>query len=168
MLIFVLTEVMLFAGLIAAHAIAKAGASEWPPLNQPRLPILLTRLNTVALLVSGGMLLWAQRAWRRAAETARPPLFGALTMGLLFVLVQGREWVGLIGEGLTLTSSTYGGFFYLIVGAHALHALVAILALAWLWRRLGSGRLTETQLTTVAIFWYFVVLAWPFIYLRVY
>lgn len=168
MLVFVLTEVMLFAGLISAHAIAMAGATEWPPLNQPRLPVVVTLLNTVALLVSGGMLAWAQRAWRRSSQTVNPPLFGALALGLFFVLMQGREWVALIREGLTLTSSTYGGFFYLIVGAHALHALAAILALAWAWRRLAVGRLAEAQLATVAVFWYFVVLVWPFIYIRVY
>jgi len=168
MLVFVLTEVMLFAGLISAHAIARAGANEWPPLNQPRLPVLVTLLNTVALLVSGGMLVWAQRAWRRSAKAVNPPLFGALCLGLFFVLMQGREWVALIREGLTLTSSTYGGFFYLIVGAHALHALVAILALGWAWRRHAAGRLAEPQLATVAVFWYFVVLVWPFIYMRVY
>lgn len=168
MLVFVFTEIMLFAGMISAHAIARAGAPEWPPSGQPRLPIVITLFNTLALLVSGAMLAWAQRAWRRSAQAVRPPLFGALALGLLFVAAQGREWVGLIREGLTLTSSTYGGFFYLIVGAHAAHALAAILALGWAWSRLARGRLTEAQLGTVAVFWYFVVLVWPFIYLRVY
>jgi cytochrome c oxidase subunit 3 len=167
-LIFVFTEVMLFAGLISAHAIARAGASEWPPLGQPRLSVLVTLFNTAALLASGGMLVWAQRAWRRSPRSANPPLFGALALGLFFVVVQGSEWLGLIREGLTLTSSTYGGFFYLIVGTHALHALGAILALGWAWRRLGTERLTAAQLGAVAVFWYFVVLVWPLIYLRVY
>ena len=46
--------------------------------------------------------------------------------------------------------------------------MAAILALGWVWRRLVTGRLAEAQLATVAVFWYFVVLVWPFIYLRVY
>ena len=168
MLVFIFTEIMLFAGMISAHAISKAGASEWPPANQPRLPIVVTLGNTVALLISGAMLVWAQRSWRRSPAAVKPPLFGAVALGIFFVAAQGREWVGLIREGLTLTSSTYGGFFYLIVGAHALHAVAAILALGWVWRRLVTGRLAEAQLATVAVFWYFVVLVWPFIYLRVY
>jgi len=35
MLIFVLAEVMLFAGLISAFSIIRASALVWPPLGQP-------------------------------------------------------------------------------------------------------------------------------------
>jgi cytochrome c oxidase subunit 3 len=76
--------------------------------------------------------------------------------------------VALLGEGLTMQSSTYGGFFYLIVGTHALHAIGALTALVWAWHRLYTGRLTASQLATVAAFWYFVVLVWPVLYIQVY
>jgi len=168
MLLFVFTEAMLIAGMISAHAIAKASAQQWPPVGQPRLPMQATLLNTFALLYSGVALLVAQLLWRRRPERARLPLLTALVLGAFFVVFQGREWVALIAEGLTLTSSTYGGFFYLIVGTHALHAVGAILALAWAWQRLRAGRLTAEQLGTVAVLWYFVVLAWPVIYVQVY
>ena len=62
----------------------------------------------------------------------------------------------------------YGGFFYLIVGAHALHAVAALAGMVWAWLRLEKGRLTDSQLATVAAFWYFVVLVWPILYLKVY
>ncbi len=41
MLIFVFTEVMLFAGLISAHAIVRSqtAGEMWPPYGQPRLPV---------------------------------------------------------------------------------------------------------------------------------
>ena len=48
----------------------------------------------------------------------------------------GAEWVALIAEGLTLTTSAHGGFFYVIVGTHGLHALGALLGMGWLLRRL--------------------------------
>ena len=79
-----------------------------------------------------------------------------------------REWVALLRQGLTLTSSPYGAFFYVIVGSHALHAVAAILAMAWAWRRLKAGQLTAAQFGAVEVFWYFVVLVWPVLYLRVY
>lgn len=168
MLLFVFTEVMVFAGMIAAHAIAKSGATEWPPFGQPRLPAAVTMVNTVALLLSGLVLFWAHRLWKHSPAEARRPLLWATLLGLFFVVAQGREWVALIGEGLTLTSSTYGGFFYLIIGAHALHAVAAILGLTWAWHRAGAGRLSSAQFSTVAVFWYFVVLVWPALYLKVY
>jgi len=139
MLLFVFTEAMLFAGMISAHTIARTSATEWPPFGQPRLPERVTLVNTAVLLLSGLMLFWAHRSWRRKPAEASPPLLIALLLGAVFVLVQGSEWVALIGEGLTLTSSTYGSYFYLIVGCHALHATAAILGLAWAWR-LPAGK----------------------------
>ena len=38
-----------------------------------------------------------------------------------------------------MSSSALGSFFYLIVGVHALHALVALGVLLYLWRRMGQG-----------------------------
>ena len=91
-----------------------------------------------------------------------------LLLGVFFIGSQGAEWVALLGEGLTIRSSTYGGFFYLIVGTHGVHAIAAILALGWAWYELEKGRLSASQLATVSVFWYFVVLLWPILYLNVY
>jgi heme/copper-type cytochrome/quinol oxidase subunit 3 len=76
--------------------------------------------------------------------------------------------VKLIGEGLTMTSSQYGAFFYLVVGAHAIHATGALVALAFFWWVLRRGRLTASAFAAVNLFWYFVVLMWPVIYWKVY
>lgn len=170
MLLFVFTEVMLFSGLISAHTIVKSRSAGqmWPPFGQPRLPAEQTAVNTAALLASGVALLLAHFAFRRAPRRALAPMALAVFLGAFFVAFQGREWVALLGEGLTMTSSTYGAFFYLIVGTHGLHALAAIAALGWAWWRLREGRLTAPQFGAVQIFWYFVVLVWPFLYLRVY
>ena len=168
MLLFVFTEMMLFAGLISAHTIVRAAAQEWPPAGQPRLPFAETMVNTAALLASGVFLVFAHVAWRKKAEFAKLPLLFALLLGAFFVIFQGREWAALLAQGLTLQSSPYGSFFYTIVGAHALHAVGAIAAMAWAWFRLRQGRLTLAQFSTVEVFWYFVVLVWPLIYLRVY
>ena len=140
----------------------------WPPYGQPRLPVQETAVNTAALLVSGIVLVFAQLAFRKEPSRARLPMLLALLLGLFFVGAQGTEWVALLGEGLTIQSSTYGGFFYLIVGAHGVHAIAAILALGWACYELHKRRLTSSQIATVSVFWYFVVLLWPILYLNVY
>lgn len=170
MLIFIFTEVMFFSGLISAHAIVKsqsAGAM-WPPYGQPRLPVEQTALNSLALLVSGVVLVLTWFAFRRDREAARIPLLLSIILGAIFVGFQGMEWVALLAEGLTMQSSAYGGFFYLIVGTHAVHAVCALLALGWTWRKLDLGELTAQELATVSAFWYFVVLVWPILYWKVY
>ena len=168
-LIFIFTEAMLFAGLISAHTITRASSAVgWPPPGQPRLPVESTALNTAALLLSGAAVLLAQRRFRRDRASAFAPLAAGIGLGAFFVAFQGVEWVRLIAEGLTLTSSTHGAFFYLIVGVHALHAVAALAALVSCGVRLRRSVLPPSTLSASALFWYFVVAVWPVVYLRVY
>ena len=168
MLIFVFTELMLFAGFISAFTIIKSGAVVWPPPGQPRLPFAETAFNTALLLLSGAALVWTRRVFTRDRERARKPLLAALALASAFVLLQGREWVAMLAQGLTLTSSSLGSFFYLVIGLHGLHVGVAIGLLARTYRRLRRGWLASSQLATAEVFWYFVVGIWPVIYLVVY
>ena len=170
MIIFVVAEIMFFAALMSAHTIARATAlgGVWPPAGQPRLPVERTAFNTAILLLSGGLLLIANRRARISYEKARAYVAGAIATGIAFVLLQGVEWVALLREGLTMQSSTHGAFFYLIVGAHALHAVVAIAVLTAIYFPMRRGTLARSTFAATQVFWYFVVLLWPVIYLRVY
>jgi heme/copper-type cytochrome/quinol oxidase subunit 3 len=169
MLIFIGAEVMLFAGFISAFTIVKSSAmGVWPPPGQPRLPIETTAFNTAALVMSGVFAFLAARAFARDPASARAPLAVAIGLGAFFVLFQGYEWLQLLSEGLTLTSSTHGSFFYLIVGAHGLHALAGLALLATTGASLARGRLDSDHFAAARIFWYFVVGLWPVLYVQVY
>lgn len=168
MLIFLLTEVMLFAGLISAFLIIRAQAIVWPPPDQPRLPVEETALNTAALLASGIALYFARRTFRRDPVDALRPLGVAIGLGLFFVFFQGVEWFQMLAQGLTMQSSSLGSFFYLIVGIHALHAVAAIGLLVHVFLRLRRGWLSSGLLATSEVLWYFVVGVWPVLYLVVY
>ena len=171
MSVFIFTEVMLFAGLISGFMIAKGSVIPefWPPFGQPRLPVEETLINTGALLLSGVSLFIAYRRFMsRGPQAAVLPFGVAILLGTFFLVFQGVEWAALIREGLTITSSQLGGFFYVIVGAHALHAAGALVALIALWVLLRAGRLKASTFEAVQLFWYFVVLMWPIIYWQVY
>jgi cytochrome c oxidase subunit 3 len=170
-LIFVVTELMLFAGFMSAFTITRAAYNTWPPIGQPRLPATETLINSAALLASGVVLFFANRAFVRGADAARRAqhlLLTSLLLGLFFVGFQGMEWLALLREGLTMTSSNHGAFFYLIVGTHALHAVAAIIALGIVYVRMLRGRLAHSTFLATQVFWYFVVGVWPMVYLRVY
>jgi heme/copper-type cytochrome/quinol oxidase subunit 3 len=170
MLIFIAAEVMFFAALMSAHTIARSTAMGgiWPPPGQPRLPVERTAVNTAILLLSGALLRIGNRRIQTDRESALRYVAGAIAAGAAFVLLQGVEWVALLREGLTMTSSNHGAFFYLIVGAHALHAVAAIIALALVYARMRRGTLATPAFEATQAFWYFVVILWPVIYLRVY
>jgi cytochrome c oxidase subunit III len=170
MLIFVVAEVMFFAGVLSAYTIVKAGTMPgmWPPPNQPRLEAAQTAFNTAALLLSGVVLFLSHRKWRAGLSGAKALIASAVALGALFVALQGREWAALLGQGLTMTSSPQGSFFYLIVGTHALHAMVALGALGIAALRMRAGTLQSGFFFASQLFWYFVVGLWPVIYFRVY
>jgi cytochrome c oxidase subunit 3 len=169
MLIFVATEIMFFSGLISAFVIGKSNAiGGWPPPGQPRLPVEETALNTAALLASGVILYLANRAFRKGSASTKRLLAVSIALGGFFVVFQGAEWVALIREGLTLTSGQLGGFFYLIVGTHALHVLAGFIILLYTYRRLSQGDLDRFTFWPAQIFWYFVVGVWPILYWQVY
>jgi cytochrome c oxidase subunit 3 len=171
MAVFVFTEIMLFAGFISAFVIVRNAVMPgyWPPPDQPRLPFERTAFNTAALLASGVLVWTAHRAAaRRGAAAARWPLTLGLALGALFVLLQGVEWASLLRQGLTLESSQIGAFFYVIIGAHALHAVCALGLLLWCWTDLVAGRLRPARFGAVQLLWYFVVLVWPVLWVVVY
>lgn len=171
MLIFVVAELMMFAGFISAFTIVRSGAMPgmWPPPDQPRLPASATALNTAFLISSGLVLYLCGRKLRAQGSVAAARLLGlAWVLGAAFVALQGVEWVALLRQGLTLTSSTLGSFFYLVVGAHALHAVAALAALGLAWVRARRATLSHDFFFTAQVFWLFVVGLWPVIYLRVY
>ena len=170
--VFIATEVMFFAGLISAFIILKAGASSWPPADQPRLPIEVTALNTVFLLISGYTVYRAGRAVRRNyVLSLNMWLLTTGLLGALFLGIQGFEWTRLVGYGLTLSSSVYGATFYALIGAHGLHVLIAIVSLLFVlsraWRRRYSTE-SHTGVRLCQIYWLFVVGMWPVLYVLVY
>lgn len=170
-LIFVGSEVMFFAGLISAFTITRAGSTPlaWSLPAGLVLPAAETAVNSVALVLSGVLTLLAWRRFRSgSASGAARLLLVATVLGAMFVALQGREWWGLLSQGVTMYSSSLGAFFYLIVGTHAAHAVAAVIALAVAWWRLRRGTLTPGFFLGAQTFWYFVVGIWPVIYFRVY
>jgi heme/copper-type cytochrome/quinol oxidase subunit 3 len=172
MLIFLASETMLFGGFIAAFLVFRLGAPVWPPPLQPRLPVEVTAGNSAVLLLSGITMGRALRASREGnSEALVASLIHTALLGMLFLGVQGYEWTRLLTFGLTASSGVYGGTFYTLIGAHALHLLGA---LTWLCIFLGrvarglSGSRAPTALPVFAMYWYFVVALWPVLYCLVY
>ena len=171
-LIFLATEAMLFAGLVSAFLVLRAGAGPWPPAGQPRFPAGMTALNTLVLLASGWTVARARAASRRglASEVERWLALTAV-LGALFLAVQGIEWVRLVRHGLRLEGAVYGGLFSTLIGVHGLHVLGGMAAVLAAWLAVWRGRLVDRLrpvVTAVSLYWSFVVGVWPILYVLVY
>ena len=168
--IFVGTEVMFFAGLVSAFVVLRVQVTDWPPFDQPRLPVAVTGVNTAILLLSGFTMLGVLGALRETRERLVRRLGLTAALGTLFLWIQGYEWIRLIGYGLTTSSSLYGATFYTVVGAHAVRVLAALVVLLVVTWRAGRGRYDEddTGLRMCRMYWVFVVAIWPVLYGTVY
>ena len=173
MALVIVVEAMTFAGLISAFLSIRTSLEFWPPLDQPRFPVIATAINTVILLASGGTMFAFRRLYRKP-DTGAPALTAllvtTLALGCLFVGLQGVEWARLIGYGLTVQSGSYGAIFYIIIGFHAIHVLTAVLCLALVTvnaLKRGFPR-PSGGMEAASIFWLFVVLVWPVLYAVVY
>ena len=172
MLFFLSAESMFFAGLISAFFVLRLSAPVWPPPLQPRLPVLVTGLNTLVLLGSSAAVMAALRALRQANVRALVErLAAAAALGALFLAVQGFEWVRLIRYGLTVTSGAYGATFYTLIGVHAAHVLGALVWLGVTMWLAARGRFVDGRtsgLRACATYWHYVVGLWPILYVAVY
>jgi heme/copper-type cytochrome/quinol oxidase subunit 3 len=170
--ILVIFETMVFSGLIATYLVLRTSSFTWPPADMPRLPIEVTWVNTAILLFSAFTMFRAVRDIAAGeAERFRNALALTATLGTVFLIVQGSEWVRLVHQGLTLTSGSYGGTFYTIIGFHALHVVGAVVWLAAVFLAAWRGRYSPQEYTGVrmcAIYWFFVCALWPVLFGIVY
>jgi len=171
-MIFIGTEVMFFAGLITAFVVLRAGALAWPPPGQPRLPLGVSGVNVLVLIASGLAMYKALREIKSdRREAAVRWIIATALLGATFLTVQGFEWLRLVGFGLTVSSSLYGGIFYTAVGAHGLHVAAAMVALLFVLRRAMAGHYTPSDCHGVEVcwlYWSFVVVLWPILYAVLY
>lgn len=171
-MILVGSEIMFFGGLVTAFLVLRAGALWWPPPGQPRLPVMVTAFDTLVLLTSGFAMYKGLAAIRRGdSKLLLRCLTIAGSLGAIFLAVQGIEWVRLIDNGLKVTAGLYGALFCTIVGAHGVHVAGGLIALITVMGRAARGRYSAQNHSGVEacwIFWCFVVLLWPVLYVTVY
>jgi cytochrome c oxidase subunit 3 len=160
------SELMFFAGLFAIYFTARAqnppGAT-WPPAPT-HLDVPYALVVTIVLVASS----FTCQFGVFAAE--RGDVFGlrrwylmTLVMGTIFVLGQSWEYVNLVHEGTTLSSSAYGTVFYLATGFHGLHVIGGLLAFVYLLIRTKLSKFTPAQATSaivVSYYWHFVDIVW--------
>ena len=165
------TEIMFFMALVSAYIVIKAGVgANWIPPSEVRLPVLTTAFNTFVLTLSGVALYMAGRLMKTRGpdKLTQRTFLAAILLATFFVGFQGYEWVQLIKAGMAINSGIFGACFFLLIGAHGLHAAAVILAMVWLFLRMKQGTLTQAHMTALQIFWAFIVGVWPILYGLVY
>ena len=171
MWLFLASEVMFFAGLIAAYIVLRGGAPEWPVVSRV-LNVPLVAANTFILIVSSVTMVRAFAAIEAGDRAGmRNMLIATAVLGVIFVSVQAVEWAALIGEGTTASTDLFGSTFYTLTGFHGLHVTGGVVALFYVIARASRGDYTQAEhggVELMGLYWHFVDIVWIFLFTIVY
>lgn len=156
--------IMFFAAISSAMVVRRIG-DDWRALDLPNV----LYLSTALLLVSSAALEIARRQLRSGTlEKLRFWTFATLLLGLSFLVAQTLGWRDLLGQGISMSSSASGSFFYVLTAAHALHVLGGIGALIYVAARVMMSRPWSNRLAAVdatAIYWHFLGVLWVYLFI---
>jgi len=139
----------------------------------PREVLELPILNTICLLSSSATITFAIRALRNGDTKRFSALWLAtIALGAYFLFGTGREWHRLVYEkGLTIQTNLFGTTFYSLVGLHASHVIVGLLALLVVMGFAITGSVKREHVErahVLGLYWHFVDAVWVVVFTVVY
>jgi cytochrome c oxidase subunit 3 len=179
------SELMFFAALFAMYftirSVDKGEGLPWPGAH---LDLTLGSINTTVLLLSSvtcqmGVFAVERGQIRRTASIFDFRKWGlrewyvlSFLMGLYFVCGQGYEYLALVRDGLTLSSSGYGSVFFIPTGFHGLHVTGGLIAFLFLLGRTYAAKTftQEQQVSAIVVsyYWHFVDVVWIGLFTTIY
>ncbi len=172
MLAFLLSEVAFFSTLIVAY-VTFEGEDAIGPTPDEVLSLPLVFGTTACLLSSSVTVHLATHALARGQAGLFRVLWSAtIALGIAFLSGTAYEWHGLIWhDHLTIDRNLFGTTFYTLVGFHALHVTVGVIAMLTILglavrRQMTSEHALAPEL--VSWYWHFVDGVWIVVFSVVY
>jgi cytochrome c oxidase subunit 3 len=168
MWLFIISDAVTFGAFLMAYGYIRVSAANWVrPFETGSVVNVI--LMTIVLITSSLTMLGAAAAAKAGDKgKAMRFLYSTMALGALFALLHIREWFGLFGRGITLSSGLFGQTFFTITGLHLLHVISGVIALLVVATKYSSGRLTPSHVETTGLYWHFVDLVWMFVVPLVY
>ena len=169
--LFVLSDMVLFSAMFATYASLVHATDGGPVTNQ-----LFDRTNvaveTVALLLSSFVCGLAMIAAKRA-NMLWTQLWLVLTglLGLVFLVIELKEFAGMVAIGAGPQRSAFLSSFFTLVGCHGAHVTAGLLwigtMMAQIWAKGFREHITR-RLLCLTIFWHALDIIWVAIFTIVY
>lgn len=167
---FVIFESLVFTSYFCVYLWYRTQSEASFLADQSALTLPLGILQTILLLTSS----WAMarcallaRAGRHTA--ARAFAYATAGLGVAFLALKLTEWVMLIGDGHTFTSSEFMQYYFFLTGMHGIHLLIGFVVLGVLVRQLTDPqRRSTTTIETCTTYWHTVDLYWVIIFALLY
>src|SRR5207253_11033289 len=143
MWLFIIADTATFAACLVAYGFIRNATPNWPrPYRNITDVALMTLIHVTSSLT---MLLGIKAAKAGDKSGALRWTFITAAAGIIFALLHIREWMALIGEGMTLLQNPWGtgpfsSAFFSITGLHLTHVTAGVIALTVVGIRYHRGR----------------------------
>lgn len=168
--VFLISETMIFLGLFAAFLIYRSVLPQWPPTGTPELELLLPGINTVILISSSFVMHKGQSAIKQNDTKGLRLWFGiTAVMGALFLAGQLYEYSHL---EFGLTTNLFTSAFFVLTGFHGLHVTVGLLLILFVLLRTQEPEHYTAEehfgVEASELYWHFVDVVWVVLFILVY
>ncbi len=168
--LFIASEVMFFVAFFWAYfhnaLRINPGIEQWPPAGIETLGAWgVPLVNTLILLSSGGVLMWAKHALEGGMRSRA--VFGiglSAALGVLFLALQLYEYGH---AAFAFVDGIYPSTFYMATGFHGFHVLVGVLFLTVCLFRTAAGHFDsgpKVGFQAAEWYWHFVDVVWVFLF----
>ena len=166
----IVAESAIFAIFVAAYAFYIGKSVTGPTPGQI---LTVPVITTICLLSSSFTMHWATAALRKGNLVIfKLSWIATFALGAIFLGGTAREWRHLIfQEGFTVNTNLFGTTFYSLVGLHASHVAVGLIALGtvMILSLLGKVRAEHAERCEVlGLYWHFVDAVWVVVFTVVY
>jgi cytochrome o ubiquinol oxidase subunit III len=169
--LFVLSDMVLFSALFATYA-TLVHATDGGPVTTQLFDRNLVAVETVSLLLSSfvcGLAMVAAKRAKMVWTQAWLVLTGLL--GVVFLVIELREFAGLVAIGAGPQRSAFLSSFFTLVGCHGAHVTAGLMwigtMIAQIWAK-GFQPHIVRRLLCLSIFWHALDIIWVAIFTIVY
>jgi cytochrome c oxidase subunit 3 len=178
MWIFIVTDGLLFSGLLCAYGfLRQASVLPWPRQAEV-FSIPFIALMTF-ILITSSMTMGSAVTAAKLGDNKKALRFLIFTIvgGAAFLGCQAYEWTHFIHDGARLTGAAPGSHlaelgvppqftqsFFVLTGFHGSHVLSGLIILIITAIRSGMGKTPAQGVEMAGLYWHFVDLVWVFIF----
>jgi heme/copper-type cytochrome/quinol oxidase subunit 3 len=162
--VFLASESMLFAALLAAYFYLRGATGPWPPSG--------THLGSAGMAAGTGLLALGSvtmaiaqvAATHRGRVLARALLVATIVCALGFLYLELHDWSS---ANFRINGTAYATIYYVLTGTHFAHVMAGVVLLAAVAIFLRTPAFTREHhagVEAVAYYWHFVFVVWLALY----
>jgi cytochrome o ubiquinol oxidase subunit 3 len=169
--IFLLSDIVMFSAFFAAHAVLQTATAGGPSGRELFNPTSIAIQTAVLLLSSFTCGMSAVATEARSQIWTQLSLLVTGVLGLVFLLLEGRDFAVMVAAGAAPQRSAFLSSFFAVVGCHGLHVSAGLLWLGTMMAQVfvkGFRLNILRRLICFNLFWHTLDIIWVALFTIVY